>query len=557
MPSLTGSNLNVTITTKADTTGVKETEEALGGLSTKTAAVMGAIAGVAQSLATQGIAVIGSAITDAVKRVDTLNNASRSFENMGFAASDTKDMMNKLKDSILGLPTPLNEAVSGVELLAGATGDVKKSGEIFSALNDSILGFGGNSAMVSGAIIQISQAFSNGKIDAQTWNSLIQNGMGPALNVIAKQIGVTTGALKDGLSNGSISVKDFQDTLINLDKNGGSGMASLQKIAHDSTSGIGTGMDNAKTAMVRGLADIITAIGSKNISDAITKTGKVFELVLKDIAKAITAVINVIKDLNKFFQDNKRVITDVVTVITALLLPALVQFGIRSVISIGLYIGSMIAAAAASLVAGAEMALAWLLALGPIGIIIAVAVAAAALIIENWDSVKKFLLQVWSNIKQWGVDAWQGIVSAWQGAGDWFKGIFNGITNWAKTTCDDIVDFFKKLPSRIVGAIGNISSTVAGDIKSSFHSLHIPGFASGGFTGAGGVNEVAGIVHKGEYVIPQSQVNQSTGRPMGGGTTITINNLVLPGVSDKASFIDSLNADAILASRGLAVRAGA
>ncbi|MFC8008932.1 hypothetical protein [Streptomyces cinereoruber] len=44
------------------------------------------------------------------------------------------------------------------------------------------------------------------------------------------------------------------------------------------------------------------------------------------------------------------------------------------------------------------------------------------------------------------------------------------------------------------------------------------GFASGGFTGHGGTYEPAGIVHKGEYVFPKSQVDQSTGMPKAGAT---------------------------------------
>lgn len=38
-------------------------------------------------------------------------------------------------------------------------------------------------------------------------------------------------------------------------------------------------------------------------------------------------------------------------------------------------------------------------------------------------------------------------------------------------------------------------------------------YASGGYTGPGGKYEPAGIVHKGEYVIPKSMVNQATGLP--------------------------------------------
>lgn len=55
------------------------------------------------------------------------------------------------------------------------------------------------------------------------------------------------------------------------------------------------------------------------------------------------------------------------------------------------------------------------------------------------------------------------------------------------------------------------------------------GWATGGFTGRGGVNEVAGLVHRGEYVIPQKDVDQATGLPKvtptasGGARQVVIN----------------------------------
>lgn len=56
--------------------------------------------------------------------------------------------------------------------------------------------------------------------------------------------------------------------------------------------------------------------------------------------------------------------------------------------------------------------------------------------------------------------------------------------------------------------------------------LFYGGWATGGYTGRGDPDEVAGVVHKGEYVIPASQVNQNTGLPKdnpGGGDTFIIN----------------------------------
>jgi hypothetical protein len=71
------------------------------------------------------------------------------------------------------------------------------------------------------------------------------------------------------------------------------------------------------------------------------------------------------------------------------------------------------------------------------------------------------------------------------------------------------------------------SPTQQADSRRSLHSLGVPGYATGGFTGPGNTTDVAGVVHKGEYVIPKSMVDQRTGTPkaMGGSSTVNIANL--------------------------------
>jgi len=44
-------------------------------------------------------------------------------------------------------------------------------------------------------------------------------------------------------------------------------------------------------------------------------------------------------------------------------------------------------------------------------------------------------------------------------------------------------------------------------------AIRLRGFSSGGYTGPGGKYEPAGIVHRGEYVVPKNMVNQSSGLP--------------------------------------------
>lgn len=261
------------------------------------------------------IGILKSSMDGAIKRLDTLNNADRVFSNMGFSVEDTKKTMENLKASIQGLPTPLDGAVKSVQLLASSTGDLDKSQKVFSALNNGILGFGGSTEQVENAVVQLSQAFSNGKVDAETWNSMIDSGLGPALNALAKQMGMTTGEMKAGLSDGTISVETFQNALIKLNEEGGGGLKSLQQIAKDATAGIGTGMANMKTAVVRGLANIIgkfdeitKKLTGKTIGENITVLSGMIDTAFTSAVNAMDKIIPAIERVKKFFQENETVV---------------------------------------------------------------------------------------------------------------------------------------------------------------------------------------------------------------------------------------------------------
>lgn len=246
------------------------------------------------TIGNKAIGAVSNNLDGAIKRIDTLANSTRAFENMGFSADHTAKAMKNISKAIDGLPTALNDSVSNVQLLAASTGDLDLSVDVYKALNDAILGFGGDANMANNAIVQLSQSFSNGKIDAQTWNSMINSGLGPTLNALAKTMGKTTGELKSGLSEGKISVKEFQEGLIKLDKEGGGGLKSLEQIVKDSTKGIGTSLANAKTAMVRGTAELIKSadqvlvnMNLPTIAELIANSGKKVENVMKAVAAGL------------------------------------------------------------------------------------------------------------------------------------------------------------------------------------------------------------------------------------------------------------------------------
>lgn len=252
--------------------GIASANSSISGFSTSAAAKLGAVSGVVQSVTTKAIGAVTTSIEGGINRFDTLNNSALVFKNMGVDADVAKKSMDKLKDSVEGLPTALDSAVANTQLLtASMGGDMSKSVDVYRAMNDAILGFGGSAAQVDNAVVQLSQSFSNGKVDAQTWNSMINSGMGPVLNALAKQMGVTTGELKSGLSEGKISVDDFQKSLIELDKKGGGGIASLQQIVKDGTKGIRTNIDNTKNALNKMGVKFLEAIGGDRINKVFEK----------------------------------------------------------------------------------------------------------------------------------------------------------------------------------------------------------------------------------------------------------------------------------------------
>lgn len=404
-----------------------------------------------------GINAITGSLGGAIDRFDTLNNSTRSFENMGFSAKETEKTMEDLKASIQGLPTPLDGAIKGVQLLASSTEDIGKSQKIFRALNDGILGFGGTTDQVNNAIIQLSQSFSNGKVDAETWNSMINSGLGPSLAAIAKTMNMTTGELKEGLSKGRVSVEEFQNALISLDENGGGGLKSLQQIAKDSTAGIKTGIANAKTAIVRGVANLISAVDEglaktdlKSIGSIIANIGSSMEKGLTQAAQYIPPILNAIGTTIKFVGDNAN-----------WLIPILAGLASSFIALKTINAATSAIKTFKDTISGISAAFTFLT--SPVGLVvlaIGALVIAGILLYKNWDKVKEVASDVWNGVKDiiGGVSDW--ITDKWEGTKSFFNGIWGGIASTTKSAWDGV--------SSTVSDSAQKTKDDWGDIKSFF-----------------------------------------------------------------------------------------
>lgn len=191
---------------------------------------------------------MGDAFSNGIKRYDTINVAKRTLSTVVGDVDDSttkiQKMIDNLDESILGLPTTLDDALSHVTRFTSINHDLDRSQKLFSAINDSILTFGGDSEGVNNAVTQYSQIMGS-KMDARTLRSMEDAGMTPALTAIAKKFNMSFAEFREAFtgSNPTISLQQFEDALIELDEKGGGGLNSLATMVKSSVSTISNAFD--------------------------------------------------------------------------------------------------------------------------------------------------------------------------------------------------------------------------------------------------------------------------------------------------------------------------
>lgn len=215
-------------------------------------------------LTSNAMNAVSESFTAGINRFDTINAGTRTLKALGFEGSQVDSELKNLQDNILGLPTTLDQAIGEVTKISAVTNDLPYAVRAYDALNNSILSFGGSAEQSQRAINQVSQSLGKGVIDAQTYNSLIDNNMTSALKKVAEMFGYSgeeLGKFKEDLGSGAISANQFLDSLIKLNEEGYDGMESLQSIAKgNALLSISAGMDVARARMAAGWQSTITDI---------------------------------------------------------------------------------------------------------------------------------------------------------------------------------------------------------------------------------------------------------------------------------------------------------
>ena len=257
---------------------------------------LGAMMQVGMSAVSTAMRSMTSNIGAAVSRYDQLNAFPKVMKNLGIESKASNAALKQINKGIKGLPTTLDAATRGVTRFTSTNGDIKKSTKYFLAMNNAIIAGNQSTEIQSSAIEQLSQAYSKGKMDMMEWRS-IQTAMPAQLNQIAKAMGVSTNELGEGLRNGTISMDEFMDTMVKLNKEGVDGFASFADQAKDSVGGIRVAFTNLSTAVTRGIANCIGSMdkmlaknGLPTIGEMASKASETVDKAFKKMGKSIEKV---------------------------------------------------------------------------------------------------------------------------------------------------------------------------------------------------------------------------------------------------------------------------
>lgn len=487
--------------------------------------------------------MINNSIDGAVSRIDTLNNFPKVMTNLGIASEESEKAINKLSDGLQGIPTKLDDAALAVQRFTSKNGDVDKSVDLFLAVNNALLAGGASAEIQSSAMEQLSQAYAKGKPDMIEWRS-IQTAMPAQLKQISQEIlgntesldlflkkaeeyadnnplsssgaelveqlkavkegsGDMTTALGTSLRLGIISMDEFLDTIVKLNKEGTGEFLSLEEQAKNATGGIKTSITNAKTAITRGVGKIIESFdkilkdnGLGGISTAITNIGKTAEKVLNEVATSlIPIVISKVKDVCNWIKENQELVEKLIIVIASLTAGYIAYKAVLIAINAIQIAKNIIGTVSAflSLIPTIKSAKDAMLLLNmafnanPIGLIVAAITALVAGLIYLWNTSEEFrnaIIGIWNTIKEAVGNAVNGIIvfftetipNAWNsfivglqtlGQNIWnillntWNSIISFFTETIPQWIQNIIAWFQQLPYNIGLIIGQILGHIA------------------------------------------------------------------------------------------------
>lgn len=246
---------------------------------------------------------ISGSMDSAISRMDTLNNFPRVMTSLGYSAEEADKSISQMDEGLSGLPTTLDGMTSDVQKLAASMGNLA-DGEVNATsvglgLNDMFLAGGKGTEAASAAMEQYNQMLARGKVDQQSWNSMVNAAPGQ-MNQLAESLlgaGKNQADLYKAMQDGTVTFDEFNAAIVKLDKEGGDGFASLHDQAVAATEGLGTQLQNIQTTWTKVVTDGLqgnTEAMGKHLDQLVDRIGAAVPSLVKGVSGAISAIAKVL-----------------------------------------------------------------------------------------------------------------------------------------------------------------------------------------------------------------------------------------------------------------------
>lgn len=360
-------------------------------------------------------------IKGGISRALNIEDAQAKLRGLGHDAESVTDIMDSALASVKGTAYGLDAAAT---IAAGAVAAGIKPGQELTKY----LKMTADTATIAGANLEEIGPILNRVQTSQTaytedLNMLADRGL-PVFQWLQEEYGVTAQELRKMVSNGEVDAQTYFKVI--QENIGG---AALESGA--TTRGA---FANMRAAFSR--------LGAALVADALPKAREFFLSVIEwvdanqeAIVGFVKTVVGAITTAVKFIGDHQTAFKNIAVIIASLLIPAIMR-----------YIQLQTIAGVKALIAGAKMAKGWLLAMGPIGLVVAAVVAAVALIIMNWEWISEKASEIWGAITKFFTGLWKDVQKAWNDTWTnirkFFTGLWNGIKNTVQAIWNTIKEFF-------------------------------------------------------------------------------------------------------------------
>lgn len=211
--------------------GIGSALSTVGGLSSTIGSIFGQMASLAggdmmntvvRTLTGYGTILATQGLGTASSRFDTFRTFPRVMEVMGYSVDQTDAAVKRLEQSVLGLPTSLNDIIDMARDFILLTNDLDRGVDLATSINNLFVAGGADSEQVRIGLKQFRDLLSKGSLMDREWDSLART-LGVSLRFIASEAGYAEeqfGEFRTALKSGEIGVEEFLDAVVRAGSSG-------------------------------------------------------------------------------------------------------------------------------------------------------------------------------------------------------------------------------------------------------------------------------------------------------------------------------------------------